>query len=207
MTEPADTATGQERSRRSLRSRLLAVVLRPTARPLGWGIVVALAFIVGETLLVLQLKRVAPENAFGAIFLLGVLVVSAGWSFGLALATSLVSAVVYLYFHLEGGDSLAPALFVFLPLALLANVLAGQARLRAAESEQRRREADALAKQQAALRCVATLVARGAEPAEVYPVAVAELARGLEVAHVTLAQFDSDQHCTVLAAHDAPGRE
>jgi signal transduction histidine kinase len=206
MTDSPQTATDQRL--RSLRSWLLALVLRPTARPLGWGIVVAVAFIVGETLLVLQLKRVAPENAFGAIFLLGVLVVSAGWSFGLALATSLVSALVYLYFHLEGGDSFAPALFVFLPLALLANVLAGQARLRAAESEQRRREADALAAQQAALRRVATLVAGGADPADVYPIAVNELARGLDVQHVTLAQFESDAgYCTVRAARDATERE
>ncbi|MCU1695229.1 MAG: histidine kinase [Mycobacterium sp.] len=190
-----------------LRSRLLALVLRPTARPLGWGIVVAVAFIAGETVLVLLLKKIAPENAFGAIFLLGVLVVSAGWSFGLAISTSVVSALVYLYFHLEGGDSLAPALFVFLPLALLANVLAGQARLRAAESEQRRREADALATQQAALRRVATLVARGADPTDVYPVAVTELARGLDVEHVTLLEFESDEHCTVLAAHDSPERK
>jgi signal transduction histidine kinase len=165
------------------------------------------AFIVGETVLVLLLKKIAPENAFGAIFLLGVLVVSAGWSFGLAISTSVASALVYLYFHLEGGDSLAPALFVFLPLALLANVLAGQARLRAAESEQRRREADALATQQAALRRVATLVAGGADPTAVYPVAVTELARGLGVEHVTLLEFESDEHCAVLAAHDSPERK
>ena len=50
----------------------------------------------------------------------------------------------------------------------------------------------ALAKQQAALRAVATLVARGAEPSEVYPVAVAELARGLGVEHVTLMGYDDD---------------
>jgi signal transduction histidine kinase len=205
MTERPETTADQ--GPRSLRSRLLALVLRPDARPLGWGIVVAAAFIVGETLLVLQLKTVAPENAFGAVLLFGVLVISAGWSFGLALATSVASALVYLYFHLEGGDSPAPALFVFLPLALLANVLAGQARLRAAESEQRRREADALATQQAALRRVATLVARGSEPADVYPAAVTELARGLDIEHVTLAQFEPDRHITMLAAHDSPGRE
>jgi signal transduction histidine kinase len=205
MIESLRTLPDQEP--RPLPNRLLALVLRPTARPLGWGIVVAAAFIVGETALVLLLKRVAPENAFGAIFLLGVLVVSAGWSFGLAIATSVVSALVYLYFHLEGGDSLAPALFVFLPLALLANVLAGQARLRAAESEQRRREADALAAQQAALRRVATLVARGADPSDVYPVAVAELARGLDVEHVTLIEFAPDGNCIVLATRDAPGRK
>lgn len=205
MNESSRTVTDQ--GLRPLWGRLLALVLRPTARPLGWGIVVATAFIVGETALVLLLKKVAPENAFGAIFLLGVLIVSAGWSFGLAISTSVVSALVYLYFHLEGGDSLAPALFVFLPLALLANVLAGQARLRAAESEQRRREADALAAQQAALRRVATLVARGADPTDVYPAAVAELATGLDVEHVTLLEYEPDGSCTVLAAHDSQDRQ
>lgn len=116
--------------------------MRPTARPLGVGIAVAAVFLAAEVLAVLALKRIAPENAFGALLLLGVLVISAGWGFGLALATSLASAAVYAYFHLEGRDSLAPALAIFLTLALLTNVLAGQARLRAAEAEQRRREAD-----------------------------------------------------------------
>ena len=100
------------------------------------------------------------------------LVVAAGWNFGLALATSLASAAVYVYFHVEDGDNLFPAVFVFLPLALLASVLASQARLRAAESEERRRVATALDRQQAALRLVATLVARGADPNDLYPVAV-----------------------------------
>lgn len=186
-----------------VRHRLLTMFLRPTARPLGWGIVVAVGFIAAETMVVLYLSRVAPENAFGAIFLLGVLVVSAGWNFGLAITTSVVSSLVYLSFHL---DDVAAGLFVFLPVALLANVLAGQARLRAAEAEQRRREAAALATQQEALRRVATLVARGAEPATVYPTAVTELARGLDVEHVTLVRFDADESCIVLAAHDRPGR-
>jgi signal transduction histidine kinase len=198
----------------ALRGRLLALVVRPTARPLRWGVVVAVAFIAAEALLVLQLKRIAPENTFGAVFLLGVLVVSAGWGFGLALATTLASALVYMYFHLiEGTSSLVPAVIVFLSVALLANVLAGQARLRAAEADQRRSEAEAsraaasaLAKQQNALRRVATLVARGAEPAEVYPVAVEELARGLGVEHVTLVSYEADDGCVVLAARDQPAR-
>ncbi|SEQ11348.1 ATP-binding protein [Mycolicibacterium nivoides] len=194
-------------------TRLLSLVIRPSVRPLRWGLLVAACLIIGETLLVFQLKRVAPENAFGAIFLLGVLVISAGWSFSLAVATSLVSALVYLYFHLEGADSLAPALFVFLPLALLANVLAGQARLRAQESEQRRREAEsshnevrALAAQQTALRRVATVVARGAAPAEVCPLAVNELVVGLAVAHASLITYDSDSSCAVIATADTEPR-
>jgi K+-sensing histidine kinase KdpD len=130
-------------------SRLLALVLRPTAPPLWLGICVAAGFITAETLLVYVLRRVAPGNAFGALFLLGVLVVSAAWGLRLAVVTSLVSAVVYVYFHLEMSGTLIPmhagdamAVIVFLPVALLANLLAGQARLRAAESEQRRRDAD-----------------------------------------------------------------
>ena len=299
----------------TLRRRLLALVLRPTAPPLWLGVIVAAGFIAAELLLVLQLKRLVPENAFGAVFLLGVLVVSAGWGFGLAVATSLASAAVYVYIHSEGADSLAPAVLVFLILALLANVLAGQARLRALEAEQRRLEADlsaelarstlraedlgaalnaagariaevldlpyavldlsdvpgdesraaitlrdggdvvgtllipadlpaparqrlermvpslealmaatrdrqeitaeleeshgevtARAKQQAALRRVATLVARGADPSEIYPVAVAELARGLGVEHVTLLGYDDGGVGVVLATRDHPDR-
>ena len=249
--------------------------------------------------------RVAPENAYGALFLLGVLVVSAAWDFGLAAATSVASALVYVF--LLHRDSVGPALVVFLCLALLANVLAGQARSHAAEAEQRRVEADmlaefarttlqaeelesalngagqrvaqviglsyadlvlfefrgdeqrlaiplrdgdeqigtlvvptdlsgrqrervrrlvpslealvvatryrqkinaevsALARQQAALRRVATLVARGAAPEDVYLMAVAELAHGLDGEHATLIQYDGDEG-VVLAVRDITGR-
>ncbi len=182
------------------------MIVRPNARPLRAGIVVACVFLVAEVLAVFALKRVAPENAFGALLLLGVLVVSAGWGFGLAVATSLASAAVYAYLHLEGRDSLAPALAIFLTLALLTNALVGQARLRAAEAEQRRREAHTLAAQQAALRRVATVVARGADLAEVFPLAVHELAGSLGVDQVTLLRFEPDDTCVVLAAVDRPGK-
>jgi len=125
------------------RDRLLALLIRPTPPPLLWGVLTAISFIAAETLIVHVLKRVAPDNAFGAIFLLGVLVVSAGWGFGLAVATSLASAMAYVWFHVnEGSGSLVPAVVVFLTLALLTNVLVGEARLRAAEAMQRRIEAD-----------------------------------------------------------------
>ena len=83
-------------------------MVRPTAPPLWLGVVVAAAFITAETLLVYRLRQIAPENAFGALFLLGVLVVSAGWGFRLAVATSLASALVYVYFHLETAGALVP---------------------------------------------------------------------------------------------------
>ncbi|MCX8563018.1 histidine kinase [Mycolicibacterium mucogenicum] len=294
-----------------LRDRLLALLLRPTSPPLIWGVVTAIGLIGVETLIIYELKQVAPDTAFGAVFLLGVLVVSAGWGFGLAVSTSAASAMAYVWLHVNEGDgSLVPAVVVFLTLALLANVLVGQARLRAAEAMQRRKEADlaaelarlmlrtadldtaleaagrrvaevmgtsfaeltlamtnsdshrvaiplqdgdafvgtlrvpadlpesvmhrllrfvpslqallaaardreqisaelqrshaqarALAGQQAALRRVATLVARGAAAEGVYSAAVTELARGLQVEHVNLLRFAGDG-CVAVAAHD-----
>lgn len=76
---------------------VLETVVRPNTPPLGLGIVVAAAFIAAETLMVYRLKQLGPE-AYGAVFLLGVLVISAFWGFRLALATSIASAVVYFYF-------------------------------------------------------------------------------------------------------------
>lgn len=198
---------------------LLAKLLRPTPAPLPLGVAVAAAFIVAETVVVHWLKQVAPENAYGALFMLGVLVISAGWSFGLSVATSVVSALVYFYFHLEQGGSIVIdylqdliALLVFLPVALAANILGRQARLRATESEQRRREADvaaslagALAAQQAALRRVATLVARGVPPAQVFPAAVRELSEGLDVKNVVLLRYGPDGAYVVVGAHEIRG--
>lgn len=128
-----------------------------------------------------------------------------GLGFGLAVATSLASAIVYYYFHIVDSPTLIPdepadfvSLLVFLPVALSANILGRQARLRAVESEQRRREAEAaaslasaLAEQQAALRRVATMVAQGVPPAEIYPAAVTELSRGLGVRNVTLLRYEA----------------
>ena len=200
-----------------LRARVLSWVLRPKPPPLWLGIVVAVGLIVFETLLVFVLKRFAPDNAFGALFMLGVLVVSAGWGFGLAVLTTLASAVVYMVFHL-GTDGFIPtekadwvAIVIFLPVALLANVLVGQARLRTAEAEQRRREAEAshvelrlLADQQAALRRVATLVAQGVKPSEVFSAVTYELARCLGVHHSALVRFEADGAALLIAYYDEP---
>ncbi len=134
--------THREPRRLGVHDRVLGLVLRPTAPPLIWGIVTAIGLLVIEVVAVLQLKRIAPDNAFGALLLLGVLVVSAGWGFGLALAMTVASGVAYVYFHVGGGDNPLPAVIVFLTVALLTNLLVEQARLRAAEADQRRGEAD-----------------------------------------------------------------
>jgi len=82
------------------RSRLASLLTRPSP-PLWPGIIVAAVLILGETVLVELLGRVGPRMIFGAVYLLGVLVISFGWGIGLSVVTTLVSAVA--------GSSMPPA--------------------------------------------------------------------------------------------------
>ena len=202
-------------------ARLVGLLVRPTAPPLAVGITVAASFIAAETLLVYLLEKIFPGMPFGVVFLFGVLVVSAGWGFGLAVSTTLVSALVYAFVHLDAAGSTFPiaaedwvAIIIFVPIALLANVLVGQARLRAAEANRRRHEAEesrdelrVLADQQAALRRVATLVARGVPPSEVFSAVAEELAWCLGVTHATLVRYEPDGAAVLLASHDDRGSQ
>jgi len=202
-------------------ARLVGLLVRPTAPPLAVGIAVAASFIVAETVLAYVLERIFPGMPFGVVFLLGVLVVSAGWGFGLAVSTTAVSALVYAFVHLDADGSIFPittedwvGIIVFVPIALLANVLAGQARLRTAEANRRRQEAEEsrdatrmLADQQAALRRIATLVARAVPPSEVFSAVAEELARCLGVIHATLVRYEADGAAVLVASHDDRGSQ
>lgn len=184
----------------ALRDRLTTLILRPSSPPVAWGAVLAAALIALEVFVVLLLKRVAPENAFGAVFLFGVLVVSAGWGFRLSVATSVASAAAYAYIHvIESSESLVPAVIVFLALALLTNMLVGQSRLRAAESDQRRREADLLA-------LFARTMLRSDYTPEMLDAASSRLSAVLDLPYAVLGSGDapaaSDQEKILM--HDGP---
>src|SRR5882757_11200978 len=213
---PAGARSDSETFARPTRTRLMSLLVQPTAPPLWLGAVVAAAFIVAETIMMRPLMGVAPGNTFGAIYLLGVLVVSARWGFGLSAMTTLASTLAYAYVHFMHEGSFLPtevkgwvAILIFAPIAILANVVAGQARLRTAEAVQRRNEAEAsrdeirvLADQQAALHRVATLVARAVAPSEVFSAVTRELAGCLGVPHATLCRYEPDGSSTLVAVHD-----
>jgi signal transduction histidine kinase len=198
-----------------IRAHVLSLVVRPTAPPPALGLVVAASLVVAETVLGYLLRRVAPENALGVVYLLGVLVIAIGWGFWLAVASAVASAVAFDFFLIQPVWSLTVtdprdwvALAVFLVVALLASTLANLAR-RAAEADQRRREAElaaelgrVVAEQQAALRRVATLVARGATSSEVFSAVVMELARCLGVYHAVLFRYELDDVAIPVAARD-----
>jgi signal transduction histidine kinase len=199
-------------------ARLGSMLLgRPPLRA-SLGFAVAVACIAAETAVLLLLKSFAPDNSFGVLYLIGVLIVATGWSAGLAAATAVASAVAYNY--LRRWPDISGALtqiedwvviFVFVVVGLVAHVLARIARARAADAEERRREAEAsreelgvLAEQQAALRRVATLVARGVPASEVFPAVTRELARSLGVANAALWRYEPDGTATLVAARDDP---
>jgi signal transduction histidine kinase len=188
----------------------------PLTAPLG--LAVATVCIALETGVALLLKVLDPGNAFGVLYLIGVLIIATGWNVGIAVATAVVSALAYDYLREWPGvrEVLTEAedwvvIFVFVVAALVAHLLARVARTRTADAEERRQEAEAsreelriLAEQQAALRRVATLVAGGVPASEIFPAVAHELAESLGVANAALWRYESDGTATLVAARDDP---
>ncbi|WP_245839684.1 GAF domain-containing protein [Mycobacterium aquaticum] len=177
--------------------------------PLWLGIITAAVLILAETTLVEQLERVGPGMIFGAVYLLGVLVISYGWGLGLAVTTTVLSAAVYLEVHLAADHGLLPAnpqnliaVAVFVPTALLANVLGAQARSRAAEARRAAMQVNELAHRQSALRRVATLVARGVSADQIFTAVADEVANALGVGNATLLRYLGIGAAEIVAAHD-----
>jgi PAS domain S-box-containing protein len=71
--------------------------------------------------------------------------------------------------------------------------------------EASRDELQALAEQQSALRHVATLVARGVGPTEVFSAVAEEMARCLNVENAEVCRYDPDGTVVVVASYAAPG--
>jgi signal transduction histidine kinase len=193
---------------------MLSLLVRPTAPPMWLGLLVAAAAISAETLLMSVLKHLAPMDNFGVVYLLGALVVAIGWGSGLAAVTSLLSALAFGYFHDWPNDAFHPTdlrnwvvIGVFFVVTLMANTLAGLARARAAEADARRREADLTAERQAALRRVATAVAQGMSPHDVFSTVTTELAHALHAQHAALFRFEPDGAAVLVAAHDESGMQ
>jgi signal transduction histidine kinase len=202
-------------------ARLGSTLVSRAPLPGRLGLAVAVGFIAAETAVMLLLKTLAPDNAFGVLYLIGVLIVATGWGAGMAAATAVLSAIAYNYFRSWPDFGLAltqpqdwTVIFVFVVVALTAHLLARIAQTRAADAEERRQEAEAsraelsvLATQQAALRRVATLVARGVPASEIFPAVAHELAQCLGVANASLWRYEPDGSATLVAARDDPAQK
>ena len=118
-------------------------------RSLLVGGLVAIASVAAITGLVYGLREIMPVVSTGVAYMLAVLLVSSYWGLWLGLSTSVASALVFNFFHIPPTDGFTiadaenwVALGVFFIAAVVTSTLADAARARAAEAEQRRKEAD-----------------------------------------------------------------
>jgi two-component system sensor histidine kinase KdpD len=150
------------------------------------GVLVALAAVALCTLIVYPLAHVAPVVSLSVVYLPAVLVVSITWGGWLGVATAIVSAAAFNFFHLPpvGRFTLQNsenwvALAAFLVVAALASSVAEVTRARTRDAEERRREADLAAE-------MARLLLRGNSLTEALPTAAARLAQTLELSSAAI---------------------
>src|SRR3954454_8046056 len=168
--------------------------------PLLLGVAVAAVGVALTTLLVYALKGIAPVVSLGVVYLLVVLVVATGWGAWLALATAVVSALAFNFFHIPptGRFTIATgenwvALAVFFLAAVGASWLAQLARSRAVEADHRRQEADLSAE-------MARLLLRGGRLEEALPPVGQRLAHalGLSSAAIELKPVEPGERSVVF---------
>src|SRR5207302_365835 len=145
-----------------MRSPALVPLLLRSDRPSRLaGVLAALGGVALATAAVYPLKQVTPVVSLGVLYVLAVVVVSTFWGLYLGIATSILSAAAFNFFHLppHGRFDLTDerdwvALLVFVVVAIATGSIAELARARSRESAQRRDEADLAAEmaQPAALR-------------------------------------------------------
>ncbi len=172
------------------------------------GVIGAVAAVVLSTLIIYPLKQVAPVETLAVVYIPAVLLVSATSGLWLGVATAVVSAVAFNFFHLPptGQFTLADsdnwvALVAFVIAATLASAVAEVTRGRAREANARRREADLAAE-------MARILLRGDSLAAALPTAGARLAAtlGLSSAAIELEAVEGDERSVAFALRDGTRR-
>ena len=123
--------------------------LRASRPDLGLGIAAAVGSVAAATAAIYALKSLAPVVSLSVVYLPAVLLVSAYWGLPLGIATSVLSAAAFNFFHVPpvGRFTISDsrnwvALGAFLTVAVAVSTIADLARSRALEADRRRAEAD-----------------------------------------------------------------
>ena len=189
------------------RLRGLSSLQRP---PLRAGVLVSIASVAVATAAIYPLKTIAPTVSLSVVYLPAVALVSVFWGLWLGLATALVSAAAFNFFHLPPvgrfviSDSRNwVALAAFTMIAAIVSAIAHAARARALEAELRQREAGlaaGLARELlAGVRTAAALRAAARRIAEALELPSA----GIELGGVSV----TDNRRDALPLHDAAGEQ
>jgi signal transduction histidine kinase len=127
-----------------------------------------------------------------ALYVLAIIPVAVVWGTGLAVFAAVLSAVFYDYLFVPPVHSVtvpglrsATALGVYLVTAVITGVLA-------ARLQQAAQAAARLSDEQSALRRVATLVAKGARPEEVFGAVTTEIGEVLSADFTMMSRYDGD---------------
>ena len=187
------------------------------ARRLPLAAEIALSFAAGAgtfTLSALVLAGVdAPVVAglLGIVYLVAVIAIARFASIAYAVPVGMAGLLAFDWFYLppthplEFPDSVNLLdLVVYLAVSVLLGGLAAHAARRAAAAERARGE---IADEQAGLRRVATLVARGAAPAETFGLVAAEIGQLYDAEVTVVLRYESDRTGTVVGLWNVPGAE
>ncbi len=168
----------------------------------------AIAAVALSTLIVYPLKHVAPVVSLSVVYLPAVLIVSITWGASLGIATAVVSALAFNFFHLPPVGRLTlrdssnwVALAAFLVVAVIASSVAEITRARARDAEARRVEADLAAE-------MARIMLRGNSLVEDLPTAAARLAQalGLNSAAIEMEAVEGDERTVAFPLREGTRR-
>jgi two-component system, OmpR family, sensor histidine kinase KdpD len=150
------------------------------------GVLVAVVSVALCTLIIYPLQHIAPVASLSVVYLPAVLVVSVTWGMWPGIATAIVCAGAFNFFHLPPTGEFTihdsrnwVALIAFLIVAALASSVAEVTRARTRDADARRREADLAAE-------MARLLLRGDDLAAALPTAAARLAQALELSSAAI---------------------
>ena len=170
------------------------------------ALVVGVAAFVVAALVSTAARSHVPAVLLGLLLLLAVLAVARVAGILYALPVGVVTIEAFDWYFLPPLRALDAAtvlvLGLFLGMAVIVGAVATQAGRRAVGSEQAR---SVLADEQAALRRVATLVARQPSPAEVFAAVTEEAGKLLALDSAHLVVYERDQTATVVASWNLGG--
>jgi signal transduction histidine kinase len=164
------------------------------------GLLASVLMVAAVSGLIALLNPRIPALHLLVLYMLVILPVAIVWGTALTAVAAVLSIVVYVYFFIRTGPAVevggwrsSVPLGVFLVTAIVVGELAARSR-RAALASAR------LSAEQAALRRVATLIARGVPPADVFKAVAEELAKEFGASITTVLRIGDDGTATVVGS-------
>jgi signal transduction histidine kinase len=183
----------------TIRGSIINRVAPSTRRWLGAALA-STALVVAVTEVIALLEPRVPALGLGMLYLLAVVPIALLYGGAVAAAVSVASMAAFTFFFLPPRHSFDPGTserWAVLVAFLVSSLVVGQL---AARSQREARRSARLADEQSALRRVATLVAHGTPPEELFAAVTEEVGQLLPVGSAAMGRYDADGMFTTVAA-------